>query len=76
MRVPHVRGDAPTAVDIQSANATLLQRAVQSLLRNGIMARMRLALVITLLAHKRSCGGRVQAEAAGSRASISACRFG
>ncbi len=76
MLVPHVRGDALTAVDMQCANVTLLQHAVQSLLRNGITARTRTALIITLLAQTQLCGGRLQAEAVGSRALINACRFG
>ncbi len=76
MRIPHVRGDALTAVDMQCANAALLQHAVQSLLRNGLTARTRTALMVTLLAQTQLCGGRLQAEAVGSRASINACRFG
>ncbi len=70
MHVPQIRGDALTVADMQCANATLLQHAFHRLLRTGISARTRQALVITLLSHISSCGGRLPAEAVGNRAAI------
>ncbi len=68
MRVLQVREAALTAADMQCADAILLQLTVQSLLRSGITARMRQALVITLLTQMWWSGGRQQAEVVGSRA--------
>ena len=70
MRVLTTRADALTAGGLQCANATLLQHAVQRLLRTGITARTRQVLVIMLLRHISSCGGRLPAEAAGNRAAV------
>ncbi len=72
MRVPHFREAALTAADMQCASAILLQHVGQRLLRSGTTARMRQALMITLLSQQQSCGGRLQAEAVASRASINA----
>ena len=74
MHVLTTREAALTAVDMQCANATLSQHAVRSLPRNGIIARMRQALMSILLDQVRWSGGRLQAEAVGKRASVSACR--
>ena len=76
MRVPQSRVNARTAADKQCADATLLQHAVWSLLRSGITARMRQALMSTLVYQIRLYGGRMQAEAVGSRASVNARRTG
>ena len=70
MRVPQIRGDVLTAADMQCANATLLQHSSQKLLRSGITARTRQALVITLLSHMSVCGGRLSEEAAGNKAAM------
>ena len=70
------REAALIAADMQCADATLSQLAVWSSLRSGISARMRQALMRTLLDQVRWSGGRLQAEAVGSRASINACVVG
>jgi len=72
MRVLDVTADAHTAAEMQFANATLLQTAMKSLLRSGIAARMRQALMHTLLDQIRIYGGILQAEAAGSRVLMNA----
>ncbi len=72
MHVLKIRVDAPTVADMQRAHATFLRHAVWSLLRSGITTRIRQALVTTLHYHTRLYGGKMQAEAVGSRASINA----
>ncbi len=72
IRIPDVTVDAHTAAKMQCANATLLQNAMRSLLGSGITARMRQALMHTLLDQIRLYGGRLQAEAAGSRVLVNA----
>ena len=52
------RQAALTARDVQCANASLLQQCVQSLLRTGIVARTRQALVITLLTQGQWAGSK------------------
>ena len=67
IRVLDVTAVAHTAAEMQCANATLLQIAMKSLLRSGITTLMRQALMHTLPDQIRLYGGRLQAEAAGSR---------
>ena len=76
MHVLEGREAALTAAGMQCANATLLQHFSQKLLRSGITARTRQALVITLLSHMSVCGGRLSEEAAGNKAAMCVYKLG
>ncbi len=71
MQALNTRVNAPAAANMQRADTTLAQHAVQSLLLwSRTTVRMRQVLATTLLYHTRFCGGKMQAEAVGGRASI------